>query len=77
MSAVTDGQRIAVYKNGNPGTLEGTSASAPIFASILNRIIEERIKIGKGPIGLINPVLYELPEVLNDIMCANSSFMLI
>ncbi|KAI9742807.1 MAG: hypothetical protein M1818_003536 [Claussenomyces sp. TS43310] len=45
----------------------GTSASAPIFASIVNRINEERIAIGKNPVGFINPVLYAHPEVLNDI----------
>jgi hypothetical protein len=69
--SIADGQRIAVYRNGHPGTLEGTSSSALDFASIINRIIEERIKVGKGPIGLINPVLYEHPEVLNDITYAN------
>lgn len=41
--------------------------SAPIFASLLNRIVEERIKVGKGPLGFVNPTLYENPQVLNDI----------
>lgn len=41
--------------------------SAPIFASLLNRIVDERIKVGKGPLGFVNPVLYENPQVLNDI----------
>ncbi|EFW99720.1 protease s8 tripeptidyl peptidase [Grosmannia clavigera kw1407] len=45
----------------------GTSQSAPLFASLLNRIIDERIKIGKGGLGFINPTLYENPGVLNDI----------
>ncbi|EFX03902.1 protease s8 tripeptidyl peptidase [Grosmannia clavigera kw1407] len=46
----------------------GTSQSAPLFAALLNRIIDERIKAGKpGPLGFINPVLYSHPEVLNDI----------
>lgn len=49
-------------------TLEGgTSASSPIFASLVNRIVEERIRTGKGPVGFINPALYQHPEVLNDI----------
>jgi len=49
-------------------TLEGgTSASSPIFASLVNRIVEERLARGKGPVGFINPVLYEHPWVLNDI----------
>jgi len=46
----------------------GTSASAPTFASIINRINEERIKTGKGPVGFVNPTLYKNPGVLNDIV---------
>ena len=45
----------------------GTSTATPIWAGLINRIVEERIKIGKGPVGFINPVLYQHPEVLNDI----------
>lgn len=45
----------------------GTSAAAPIFASVINRINEERIAIGKAPVGFINPTLYAHPEVLNDV----------
>jgi tripeptidyl-peptidase-1 len=45
----------------------GTSAAAPIFASVVNLINEKRIKDGKGPVGFVNPVLYANPEVLNDI----------
>ncbi|KAI0112601.1 protease s8 tripeptidyl peptidase [Nemania sp. FL0031] len=53
--------------NGSFGISGGTSMSAPIFASLLNRIVEERIKVGKGPLGFVNPTLYENPQVLNDI----------
>ena len=45
----------------------GTSAATPIFASIVNLINEERIKVKKGPVGFINPVLYANPGMLNDI----------
>jgi len=34
----------------------------------LTLLNEERIAAGKGPIGFVNPVLYEHPEVLNDIV---------
>jgi tripeptidyl-peptidase-1 len=30
--------------------------------------VEERIKVGKGALGFVNPTLYEHPEVLNDIV---------
>lgn len=46
----------------------GTSQSAPIFASVINRIVEERLAKGKKSLGFINPVLYAHPEVLNDII---------
>lgn len=31
------------------------------------QIVEERLKIGKGPIGFLNPTLYSNPELLHDI----------
>ncbi|CAN8104845.1 unnamed protein product [Discula destructiva] len=62
-----NGDNIALFVGGEFGTEGGTSASSPIFASLVNRIVEERLKIGKGPLGFINPVLYQHPEVLNDI----------
>ncbi|KAL7928922.1 subtilisin-like protein [Trichoderma chlorosporum] len=62
-----NGDNIAVWVNSTNGLSGGTSASSPIFASLINRIVEERIKIGKGRLGLINAVLYENPGVLNDI----------
>lgn len=62
-----NGQNVAIYYDGHFSRVGGTSASAPIFSSIINRINEERIAIGKGPVGFINPTLYAHPEVLNDV----------
>ncbi|KAE8153802.1 peptidase S8/S53 domain-containing protein [Aspergillus avenaceus] len=62
-----NGDNIAVFTNGEFDLSGGTSASTPIFASILNRIIDERLAAGKGPLGFVNPVLYKNPSVLNDI----------
>ncbi|KAH5360136.1 hypothetical protein HBI48_104470 [Parastagonospora nodorum] len=45
----------------------GTSASAPIFASIITLLNEERLKQGKGPIGFLNPTIYKHPEIFNDV----------
>lgn len=45
----------------------GTSFATPIVASIFNRIIEERLRVGKGPLGFVNPVLYQHPETLTDV----------
>lgn len=52
---------------GEPTLIGGTSMSAPIFASLINRLNEERLKIGKSTVGFINPALYAAPYVLNDI----------
>jgi len=45
----------------------GTSASTPIFASIVTLLNEERIAAGKGPIGFLNPTMYANPDAFNDI----------
>ncbi|KAI1327012.1 peptidase S8/S53 domain-containing protein [Xylariaceae sp. FL0255] len=62
-----NGDNIATYSEGTFGLSGGTSAATPIFASIVNRLNNERLFAGKGPIGFINPTLYAHPEVLNDI----------
>jgi tripeptidyl-peptidase I len=46
-----NGDNIATYTGGEYGLSGGTSASTPIFASIINRINEERLSRGKGPVG--------------------------
>ncbi|KAI0349002.1 subtilisin-like protein, partial [Trametes cingulata] len=37
---------------------EGTSASAPTFASILSAVNDARLALGKKPVGWINPAIY-------------------
>lgn len=57
--AVIDGTLHTVY---------GTSASAPVFASIIALINGERLRAGRrGTVGFVNPILYAHPEVLNDV----------
>ena len=63
-----NGENAAMYQNGYATTGLGTSMSTPVFASVINRINEERIAVGKKPVGFINPTLYAHPEVLNDIV---------
>ncbi|KAH8666390.1 peptidase S8/S53 domain-containing protein [Xylariales sp. PMI_506] len=63
-----NGMNIAVYLGGRLGLEAGTSAASPIFASLVTRINEERLAAGKSAVGFVNPVLYEHPEVLNDIV---------
>ena len=61
------GDNIAVYVGGRYHLSGGTSASAPVFSAVINRINEERLNAGKGPIGFLNPSLYANPGMLNDI----------
>lgn len=42
---------------------QGTSLSAPIWASIITLVNEERIAIGKKPVGFLNPTLVSLNVV--------------
>jgi tripeptidyl-peptidase-1 len=64
----SNGAFMPAYVNGKLGTWYGASLAAPTFSSILTLLNEERIAAGKGTIGFVNPVLYEHPEVLNDIV---------
>ncbi|KAH0421987.1 hypothetical protein CcaCcLH18_13096 [Colletotrichum camelliae] len=53
--------------NGRAKLIHGTSASAPVFASVVSLINDERLKLGKRTVGFINPALYANPSMLNDI----------
>lgn len=46
----------------------GTSASAPVVAAMLAMVNSERMLVGKGPVGFVNPVLYAHPEVFEDVV---------
>lgn len=61
------GENYVLPFEGYTETVGGTSLSAPVFASILTRINEERLLAGKTTIGFVNPVLYKHPGVLHDI----------
>ena len=50
----------------------GTSAAAPLFATIVWKINTERISAGKSTLGFINPALYANPHVLKDIVSGSN-----
>ncbi|KAJ5745382.1 subtilisin-like protein [Penicillium odoratum] len=68
-----NGARFRAYTDGYDYFYYGSSLASPLFASVLTLLNEERISIGKGPIGFVNPVLYAHPEVLNDITNGTSA----
>lgn len=57
---------------GLPTLIGGTSAATPVFAAILTRINDERLKAGKSTIGFVNPTLYKNPSVLHDITAGDN-----
>jgi len=78
VSAVS--QNFYTITNGVESVLDGTSTSAPVFASIITLINNARINAKKAPVGFINPTLYANPSAFNDITvgdnpgCGTSGF---
>ena len=66
------GDNVVVYIGGQAQMIGGTSASAPVFASILTRINEERIAAGKSTIGFVNPTLYANAGAFHDIVTGSN-----
>ncbi|KAL2067873.1 hypothetical protein VTL71DRAFT_15971 [Oculimacula yallundae] len=62
-----NGDNIPVFSGNDFAQSGGTSASTPIFASLINRINEQRLNAGKSVLGFLNPALYANPGMLNDI----------
>ncbi|KAF2767739.1 putative alkaline serine protease AorO, partial [Teratosphaeria nubilosa] len=67
------GDNVVIFLDGAPTLIGGTSAAAPVWGAILNRINEERIAAGKSTIGFVNPTLYANPSALHDITVGNNS----
>ena len=61
------GLNMPIVLQGNDATEGGTSVAAPIFASIITLLNEERLEAGKKPIGFLNPIIYKYPDMFNDI----------
>ena len=61
------GNTVDIVVGGKDELEGGTSASAPLIASIITLINGERIAAGKGPIGFLNPTLYQNPDAFTDI----------
>lgn len=70
-----NGAHYRVNVGGQYKGVYGTSASAPVWAALISRINEDRARIGKGPIGFINPTLYKYRNtapILKDITAGNN-----
>lgn len=51
------GDRFVLYYGGQLTEVGGTSLSAPVWAAVLTLINEERLAVGKGTVGFVNPTL--------------------
>jgi tripeptidyl-peptidase-1 len=63
-----NGANYVVAVDGSLSLVYGTSASAPVFGSIITLINEQRIAAGKSAVGFINPTLYANPGAFTDII---------
>ncbi|EJD44918.1 hypothetical protein AURDEDRAFT_64960 [Auricularia subglabra TFB-10046 SS5] len=61
------GENYAVALRGSIVPISGTSASTPVFASIVSLINSRRMARGGSPLGFLNPFLYANPGIFNDI----------
>jgi len=52
------GLNFEITVGGENTKVDGTSASAPLFASFITKINVERQKLGGKPLGFLNPALY-------------------
>ncbi|KAA8899486.1 tripeptidyl-peptidase 1 [Sphaerosporella brunnea] len=62
-----------VILHGAKQLIGGTSASAPMFSGIIALVNDYRLKMGKKPLGFLNPLLYNRPDAFTDIVNGRSS----
>jgi len=53
-----NGANYVIAIDGSFNLVFGTSAAAPVVASMITLLNDARIAIGKGPLGFLNPILY-------------------
>lgn len=59
------GSNVEITVAGKQTYVQGTSASGPIFASVVALLNEERLRKSLPPVGFLNPLLYSRHEQLN------------
>ncbi|KAI1342494.1 tripeptidyl-peptidase 1 [Xylariaceae sp. FL0016] len=77
------GDNYIVLSQGGVSSNDGTSASTPVFASMVTLLNDLRLREGKSVLGFLNPMLYsdELSSLFTDVSdgdsttgCANSTY---
>ena len=71
------GHALQIVFNGKWEAVDGTSASAPIFAGMVTLIQDSRFAQGLPPLGFLNPLLYSIwaktPSAYRDITIGNNT----
>lgn len=62
-----NGKNYVTAIGGQWVTVDGTSASAPIVASLAVLLNDMRLRAGQSTVGFMNPVLYAYPWAMNDV----------
>ncbi|KAI1337368.1 subtilisin-like protein [Xylariaceae sp. FL0016] len=62
-----NGDHFVISNGGELLRIGGTSASCPLWGSVITLINEERLAAGKKPVGFVHQVLYSHPEVFKDV----------
>ncbi|KAK0548262.1 hypothetical protein OC846_002981 [Tilletia horrida] len=66
------GSSYVIAYSGKYGLVGGTSAACPLVASLFTLVNDARSKVGKGPVGWANPVLYAHPNAFQDVTSGSS-----
>lgn len=61
------GLNFGVISGGTGFLVNGTSASAPVFSSMIALLNDRLISAGRTPLGFLNPFLYSNPSIFLDI----------
>lgn len=67
------GWNFEVISGGNISIVGGTSASTPVFASIIALINDQLLAAGKPTLGFLNPWIYANPEAFTDVAIDHNS----
>jgi len=74
---VTCGHNLMTALAGTFDSIDGTSASAPIFGGMVSMWNSRRAEVGKAPLGFLNPLLYAInndaPEAFYDVVWGNNA----
>eukprot|EP00339_Tiarina_fusa_P004913 CAMPEP_0117044796 /NCGR_PEP_ID=MMETSP0472-20121206/31026_1 /TAXON_ID=693140 ORGANISM="Tiarina fusus, Strain LIS" /NCGR_SAMPLE_ID=MMETSP0472 /ASSEMBLY_ACC=CAM_ASM_000603 /LENGTH=486 /DNA_ID=CAMNT_0004756623 /DNA_START=155 /DNA_END=1615 /DNA_ORIENTATION=- len=70
----TLGVSLDVIVRGKPEPVDGTSCSAPIFGGIISLLNAQRAIAGKGPLGFLNPWIYQNPSMFTDITSGSNDY---